>query len=233
MRNPIIELIDVSKVYSGKKVLKNVSFKFRNNLIYGIVGPNGVGKTTILKAILSFIKYKGEIRIEDRNPDGSQLRISYVPEIIEFYNYLTGMEAVKLITAIQGFDSEEMCRNFNKNAFYIGYRDHGILIKQHSKGNLRKLMLLQSLSVPTKLLLFDEPFSSLDPISIEKLKKLFAEQKNNGVTIVLNTHLYEVAKKICDEIIFLCNGEIKYCANKAEFSSIDLLEMYEVSDNIK
>jgi ABC-2 type transport system ATP-binding protein len=221
--NYIVNINHVTKKYKDVIALCNVCLRLEKGKIYGLIGENGSGKTTLIKAILGFIKYSGEIILENKN----DISISYVPEIINFYEYLTGLESVKLITKLQEKSIDEMLYNFEKNASDIDYRDGHKLIKQHSKGNLRKLMLLQSFSTHSDLLLLDEPFSGLDPIVMEKIKPLFLKKKEENATILLSTHLFDVAKTICDELIFVKNGTLLDKIPKEFYSQIKLIELFD------
>jgi ABC-2 type transport system ATP-binding protein len=180
--NYIVNLKHITKKYRDTIALNDVSLNLEQGKVYGLIGENGSGKTTLIKAILGFIHYSGDITIENRNNDS----ISYVPEVISFYDYLTGIESIKLITKLQGKDIDEMLYLFRKNALEIDYFDEQKLIKQHSKGNLRKLLLLQSFSTHSDLMLLDEPFSGLDPIVTEKIKLFFIRKKEENATILLS-----------------------------------------------
>lgn len=217
----MINIQHLTKKYKKKYALQDINLCLDPGKIYGLIGENGAGKTTLIKAILGFINYTGNISIEKYQNNS----ISYVPEVINFYDYLTGFESVKLITKLQGKNFDEMIVNFRRYAKEIDYFDEEKLIKQHSKGNLRKLFLLQSFSADFNLLLLDEPFSGLDPIVTEKMKKFFINKKKE-TTILLSTHLFEVAKTICDEMIFIKNGKILCQIPKASFSEINLVQLY-------
>lgn len=217
----ILQISNLNKSYKHDIVLNNISLQLQEGKIYGLIGTNGAGKTTLIKAILGFIKYTGKISISDRVS-----ALSYVPEIIKFYDYLTGLQAVKLITSLQGQDIDQVIKNFHEKAQKIDYFDHNKLIKQHSKGNLRKLMLLQAFSVNTDLIILDEPFSGLDPLVTTKLNYLFEEKKQTGATILLSTHLFEMAKKICDVLIFIKNGNILDVINKEKYENIKLIDIF-------
>ena len=218
--NIILDIKNLIKSYKHNVALKDINLQFEMGKVYGLIGTNGSGKTTLIKSILGFIHYCGEI-IKSRD-----LSISYVPEIIKSYDYLTGLQTVKLITQIQGFDLQETTKRFQDNSPKINYYDEEKLIKQHSKGNLRKLMLLQVFSINTDLMLLDEPFSGLDPLATEKIKDLFLEKKVHGTTILLSTHQFEIAKSICDELIFIKNGIVIEKIKKDNFNSIRLSDIF-------
>lgn len=217
-----VDIKNVTKEYHNILALNDVSLQLDKGKIYGLIGSNGSGKTTLIKAITGLIEYSGEIIWYGINKN----KLSYVPEIINFYEYLTGIQALKLITKIQDNDIHKMLNNFERNALLIDYYDCNKLIKQHSKGNLRKLMLLQAFSVDSEILILDEPFSGLDPIAVEKIKILFTDKKLQGKIILLSTHLFDVAKAICDELIFIKNGVILAIVKNENFSEINLENLF-------
>jgi ABC-2 type transport system ATP-binding protein len=227
--NYIVNIKHITKKYRDTVALNDVSLNLERGKVYGLIGENGSGKTTLIKAILGFIHYSGDITVENMD---SNVPVSYVPEVINFYDYLTGIESIKLITKLQGKDIDEMLYLFRKNALEIDYFDEQKLIKQHSKGNLRKLLLLQSFSIHSDLMLLDEPFSGLDPIVTEKIKPFFIRKKEENTTILLSTHLFDVAKTICDELIFIKKGIVLCQIGKDSFSQINLIELFNDKQNI-
>ncbi|MCP4147730.1 MAG: ATP-binding cassette domain-containing protein [bacterium] len=222
-----IEVKDLSKTYKNVAALDNINTTFRDNKIYGLIGPNGSGKTTLIKSLLSFLNYEGEILYEGKSPAIQDAQIAYVPEIIDLYEYLSGDDTRRLINKLQDNDNDTSNRKFQEFASSLGYDDELKLIQQHSKGNLRKLLICQALSVQKEILIMDEPFDGLDPISTEKLKPLLEEHKAQNQIIILSTHLYDVAKHVCDELLFLKSSRLIHHAQKKEFDKIDLLALYE------
>ena len=156
------------------------------------------------------------------------VRLCYIPEVIRFYDYLTGEEAVRLITFLHGYDAEAMFDKFNVYARKLDYSDSQKLIKEHSKGNLRKLMLLQALSVDNDLMLLDEPFSGLDPMTVEKfIDCLLSLRQQRECTILINTHLFDAAKRLCDRLFFIDTGKIVADVPREEYGAIELTDIFE------
>lgn len=218
---PIVSVHNLSKDFFGKKVLHAINLSLYGGKIYGMIGPNGAGKTTLMKTILGYLTYKGEILI------APNVSISYVPENIVFYDYLTGEQAINLFADIHGYHKDNYKDRFIEYAKILKYQDEKKFIKEHSKGNLRKLMLLQALVAPCNLLLLDEPFSGLDPLAIERLIQLFHSNIQEERTILINTHLFEYAKILCDELFFIEHGQIIKQTTKDNFSDIDLAEIFD------
>ncbi|MCL2561477.1 MAG: ABC transporter ATP-binding protein [Rikenellaceae bacterium] len=220
----------MSKRYRNVEALRDVNLSIERKHIYGLIGPNGAGKTTLMKVILAYVQYKGRVEFDGKT-DRTGISINYIPEVINFYDYLTGEQAVKLITYLQGRDMKQMLAAFYSYAKRLDYRDHDKLIREHSKGNLRKLMLLQSMAVANDIMLLDEPFSGLDPMTVDKvIDCLLSIKAETGCTILINTHLFDAAKKLCDDLYFIKGGRIIGEARRPEYESISLAEMFD-NDN--
>jgi len=157
-----------------------------------------------------------------------------VPEVIEIYPFLTGLEIFELYCKIVGEANREAVRQrFFNYADILGYKDENKLIKEHSKGNLRKLFLIISLAAQAEISLLDEPFEGLDPVTVEKTLPLLTNNKSYGRTIILNTHLFDVAKKVCDCIIFLKDGAIIQTIGRDNFVDIDILQIFGENKKIE
>lgn len=227
MSTPLLKLINVSKRYGSFDALNNVDITIERGQISGLIGPNGAGKTTLMKVILSYVQYEGVVEFNGKPDDREAISISYIPEIINFYDYLTGEQVVKLITYLQGRNAKEVIPSFYLYAKQLGYSDYNKLIREHSKGNLRKLMLLQALASLSDILLLDEPFSGLDPMTVEKLIDcLSAVREKTGCTILINTHLFDAAKKLCDNLYFIQDGKIIDDVHSSMYQNINLCKLF-------
>jgi ABC-2 type transport system ATP-binding protein len=218
----MLKLKNVTKSYNTVEVLRGISTVFESFGLYGIVGPNGTGKTTLMKCLLGLTDYSGDIVIGDEK---SSVSFAYLPEILTIYPYLTGREIVNLLIQIQNKNNEIVWNNINILAQDLNYTDFDKLASAHSKGNLRKLFLMYALGVEAKYVFLDEPFSGLDPVSVALVKKVLVYQKGKSF-IIMNTHFFDSAKEICDYIYFLKDGKILRVANKEEIQQLDLLELY-------
>lgn len=227
MSDIFLELKDVSKLYQEVEALRDVNLSVGRGAICGLIGPNGSGKTTLMKVILGYVQYRGRVMFNGKDTREG-VRLCYIPEVIRFYDYLTGEEAVRLITFLHGYDAEAMFDKFNVYARKLDYSDSQKLIKEHSKGNLRKLMLLQALSVDNDLMLLDEPFSGLDPMTVEKLIDcLLSLRQQRECTILINTHLFDAAKRLCDRLFFIDTGKIVADVPREEYGAIELTDIFE------
>lgn len=207
----MIEVNNVSFEIDNKKILNDINLKIPEGKIYGIIGPNGVGKTTLLRCLTGiyetttgFIKYDGK-NVYD-NPNVKEI-IGYVAdenimhpnfrvnEIIKFYKYSYKM-----------FD-EKKFKELNE-IFNIPERK---FIFQLSKGMKMRLSIMLAFSIHAKYLILDEPTSGLDAILKNKLLKIFVDEVyDNNTTIIISSHHLNELERICDDVAILDNGVISY-----------------------
>lgn len=196
----------LTKVYTGKKALDDVSFTLGRGKIVGLLGPNGSGKTTLIKILNGLlIPTEGKAEI-----DGSKIgtytkaNVSYLPD----KNYFADWMRVKDIFDIfcdfyEDFDREralEMCALLG-----IGEKDR---IKNMSKGTKEKVQLILVMSRQAQLYLLDEPIAGVDPAARDYIMDTIINNYADDATVVISTHLIADIERVLDEVIFLKNGKI-------------------------
>ena len=223
---PILNIISVSKRYRNCQALLNINLSLEKGTISGLIGPNGSGKTTLMKIILSHIEYDGKVEFNGSS-ERDNISISYIPEVINSYEYLTGDQTAKLMYSLQGHNDRDLLRRFCKYSKLLEYNDHSKLIKEHSKGNLRKLFLSYALATSSDIILLDEPFSGLDPMTVENVIDCLAAIRNEKSScILINTHILDAAKKSCDNLYFIKAGNIINFVEKSMYSDINLKKIF-------
>lgn len=200
---------DLSKSFDKKSVLKNINFKFSEGKIYGILGRNGSGKTTLFNCINKDIKYengnfyliqeqsKSEINVTD---------VNLIPSTPNVPNFLTGNEFIKFYTEINDITDTERI-NEVISLLNLANEDLNKLLKDYSHGMKNKIQMLTCILSNSKLLLFDEPFTALDVVVSEEIKKIIKEIKRDKI-ILFSTHILDLAIDMCDEIVLLHNGSL-------------------------
>ena len=221
----MVEINSLKKSFGKLEVLKKVDLHIKRETICAVLGPNASGKTTIIKCMLGLvIPDGGEIIIDGHNTKGAwdyRKSIGYMPQIARFPENLSVNE---LIDMIQNLRSQQ------------GNKDHLIetfglqpylkkSLRNLSGGTRQKVNAVLALMFDTPLLIFDEPTTGLDPISLIKMKDFIAEEKKKGKTILLTTHIMGLVEELADEIIFLLEGEIYF-----QGSITALKERYQESD---
>lgn len=223
----MLELKDVSKEFESKKAVKHISFKVQNGKILGLVGRNGAGKSTTFRMILNIIEpSSGEILYDNKKITREVLdKFGYLPEEGSLIPSYTVLELCEYYGALKLMDvstiREKLCfwlEKFNISE-YLNKK-----IKDLSKGNRQKIQFIVSNLHEPEFLILDEPFSGLDPISVEELKKCILELKKQGKTIIFSSHRMDHVEELCDEIIILNQGDTLLKGNLKEIK-----ENYEIN----
>jgi len=213
---PII-VQSVTKRYGDFPALDGVSFEVREGSFFGCFGPNGAGKSTLLKIMTGqTVASSGEVSVLGMDPSKTPLEvkraIGIVPEVESPPSYLTAKEFLDFVGSVRKVEDLD-----NKVVRWIKFFDleesTNTLCRDLSKGMRQKLMLSAAFLHEPKLLFLDEPFINLDPIYQKKLKDYLIELKSENRTIFLNSHILDVAQKLCDDFIILNRGRILYKGN--------------------
>ena len=216
----------LSKHFEQKEVLRDITFTFEAGKIYGLLGRNGAGKTTLFNCLnrdmradsgTFFLEENGEARQLSAEDIGYVLSTPTVPE------FLTGREFLKFFLDI----NESSIQNIRSLDEYfdmmsIAREDRDKLLKDYSHGMKNKMQMLINIIAQPKILLLDEPLTSLDVVVAEEMKQLLRSQKEGKVTI-FSTHIMDLALDLCDEIVLLSHGVLEV----VEQSNLDNQEFKE------
>jgi ABC-2 type transport system ATP-binding protein len=217
-----VKLSDVVKRYSDIVAVNNVNLDVRYGEIFGLLGPNGSGKSTTLKIILGLVKAdSGSTNVlgidAEENPVAVKQQVGYVPESPHLYEFLTGIEYLDFIGDIYGMQPTEKKERI---AEYLQALDlegrEGDMIAGYSAGMKQKIAIISALIHKPKLLLLDEPLTGLDPRSARIIKDLLHELASKGVTVIMSTHILEIAQAMCHRIAIMLNGRILALGNMEE-----------------
>lgn len=202
----------LSKSFGEKRVLEDINFTFEQGKIYGLLGRNGAGKTTLFNCLNGDIKYDtGRFCFETENgvsiPEPED--IGYVLSTPTVPDFMTGREFLKFFLEI----NEDRIVNPKTIDEYFDFmsiepRDRNKLLKDYSHGMKNKMQMLINIIAQPKLLLLDEPLTSLDVVVAEEMKQILRETKNDRV-IIFSTHIMDLALDLCDEIVLLSHGELE------------------------
>ena len=208
----ILELSHVSKHFGSKKVLQDVTFTVPEKCIFGFIGRNGAGKTTTMKSILGLIKTdSGEITIcGDKVTYGQNLtnkHIGYLPDVPEFYSYMTAREYLRLCGEVTGMRSSDIKKRSDELLELVGLANEKHRIKGYSRGMKQRLGIAQALINKPKLLICDEPTSALDPVGRKEILDILSAAKDQ-TSVLFSTHILSDVEKISDRIAFLEGGKI-------------------------
>ncbi|MFK7779699.1 MAG: ABC transporter ATP-binding protein [Candidatus Gracilibacteria bacterium] len=208
----ILEVKNIDKTLSGKKVLSGITFSVESGEIYGFLGPNGAGKTTTMKCIMGLIDPEvGEINVFGKKglTLKSKEKTGFMPENTYLYKHLTGKEFLEFNGKFFGLEGEKLDKKVTKLLKRVGLENDGNkFLSDYSKGMLQRVGLAQSIINDPKLLFLDEPMSGLDPIGRKMVKDLLVSLKKEGTTIFFNTHILADVESICDRISIIHKGKM-------------------------
>jgi ABC-2 type transport system ATP-binding protein len=218
--NPL-QIINISKQFGEHKVLQDVSLSINQGQIYGLVGLNGIGKTTLIKIILGLLKQdEGQIQLYGKANSILDIKkkYSYLPEKFHPSAFLKGEEFLSLSISYYGKkynrqEAIELCEELDLSPKVLDSR-----IGNYSKGMGQKLGLVSAFMADTPLLILDEPMSGLDPRARIALKKKLRQYVQNGKrSIFFTSHILSDIEAICEKIAILDNGKIHYEGSVKQF----------------
>jgi ABC-2 type transport system ATP-binding protein len=205
----IIKMENVSKIFNKKtKALQNVNMEFKKNKITGLIGFNGSGKTTTFNILTNFIEsYKGTVTFDGKKINKNiRQKISYLSAGAEPRNpmrTITHLYQMASLYQVKKSKAKKIIYDLSKKIDFTQFLKKPI--KSLSKGNQQKIKFISILLNPNVEILFlDEPFDGLDPIMVNKIKKIFMEMKNT--TIIVTSHRMNVVQEMCDDFYILKDG---------------------------
>ena len=216
----------VAKSFEKKQVLKDIDFTFESGKIYGLLGRNGAGKTTLFNCINGDIKTdSGRFFLETENGECKVMPedIGYVLSTPTVPEFLIGREFLKFFLDIHEDRIAEK-KTLDEYFDYVSIEpeDRDKLLKDYSHGMKNKMQMLINMIARPKVLLLDEPLTSLDVVVAEEMKQLLRSLKNDCITI-FSTHIMDLALDLCDEIVLLNHGVLEV-VDKANLDSREFKE---------
>lgn len=205
----MLKLESVVKNYETVRAVDGLSFEARPGEIFGLIGPNGAGKSTTIRMIMNVIAPdSGTIRFNGEPFEESlKDRIGYLPEERGLYRKVKVEEMLLYLASLKGMEREAARASSARWLDRFDLSDwKGRRIEELSKGMAQKLQFIGSVIHDPDLVLFDEPFSGLDPISQDLLLEAVLEMKDRGKTVLFSTHVMEHAEKLCDRILLIRKG---------------------------
>jgi ABC-2 type transport system ATP-binding protein len=215
----VLEARDVGKSYGEVRAVDGLSFCVRPGEIFGLIGPNGAGKTTTIRMAMNIIAPdSGEILINGRRlAEEDKAIVGYLPEERGLYRKAKVDEMLLYLAALKGVSASKAGRSMDawlERFGILGWK--GRRVDELSKGMAQKVQFIGSVLHSPRLVLFDEPFSGLDPLSQDVLLEAMLELKAEGVAVIFSTHIMEHAEKICERILLVNRGREIIAGSLAE-----------------
>ena len=202
------------RFYSRRVVraVNGISLKVEPGTAFGLLGPNGSGKTTFIKMLLSsIVPTAGSARLfgQDCRQPEARRKVGYLPENHRFPTYNTGRQMLHFYAALSGSGRDERVRRAGELLERVGLPDWAdVRIGKYSKGMLQRLGLAQALMHRPSLVMLDEPGDGVDPVGRRMIRDILHELRQQGTTIFLNSHLLAEVELFCDEVAIIRRGEL-------------------------
>ncbi len=218
----VIEVKDLSKNYGGIEALKGISLKVEPGQIYGLLGQNGAGKSTMVKILLGIVRITSGDAYLLGYPAGTteiRKRVGYLPEDHSFPGYHTGESLLHFYGELYGMSRPDRVKRIAESLDIVGLSKRGkSKIKTYSKGMKQRLGIAQSFFHDPEVIFLDEPTDGVDPVGRKEIRELLQTLKEEGRTIFVNSHLLQEIELMCDRVAIMHKGEIVRTGTVAELT---------------
>ncbi len=211
-------LKNVSKTFTGKKVVDNISFSLEEPGVFGLLGTNGAGKTTTIRMLLGIIKKdSGEITWNSKKVDRKSVNFGYLPEERGVYPKVKIYDQLMYFAELKGMKRNEADKTINEWAKRLKVEEYmQQLAEKLSKGNQQKIQFMTAVIHNPELVVLDEPFSGLDPVNTELLKNIIINLVKNGKYVIMSAHQMATIEEFCSDILILNKGKTVLQGNLRE-----------------
>lgn len=211
---------NLCKEFDGNAVVNHLDIKVNQSEIYGILGANGAGKTTLLKLIAGLLEpTEGASYVLDKNSwqekNGVLSNIGMIIEVPVFYEHLSAEKNLSI-----HLEYMEKNGNISKTLAQVGLADAGNKpVSKFSLGMRQRLGIARSIIHKPKVLLLDEPINGLDPVAIREMRELFISLKNEGMTILLSSHILSEVEQTVEKVLIISKGSLVLVAEMSELKA--------------
>jgi ABC-2 type transport system ATP-binding protein len=227
----VLDIRHYSKSYDeGRLAADDVSLRVMPGDIYGFIGHNGAGKTTVIRSVVGVLDFQeGEILVDGHSvreePVACKRVIAYIPDNPDVYENLTGIQYLNFVADAFGLGARERTAEIARYADLFEITDVlGDLIGSYSHGMRQKLVVVSALIHHPKLMVLDEPFVGLDPKATYTVKELMREMCREGGAVFFSTHVLDVAERLCNRIAIIRRGKIVAAGPTSELTGGHSLE---------
>jgi ABC-2 type transport system ATP-binding protein len=208
----MIEILDLTKKYGTKEVLKNINIRFEQGKVYGIVGENGAGKTTLFRCLAGLEDYEGKIL---SNPEPLKNYLGLLLTEPFFFSKITGTEYIQLLCNARKKKIENI---ESKNIFDLPLNQYA---STYSTGMKKKLAIMAILMQENQYFILDEPFNSVDVQSNFIIIEIINKLKELNKTVIISSHIFSTLSDTCSEIHLLKQGQFIRSASQDEFAALE------------
>ena len=218
MITPAVQIENISKIFpvplrrQRVQAVKNLSLVVQPGEVYGLLGPNGCGKSTTLKILLGLVTPNAGRALvfgKDSREYRSRRDVGFLPENPYFHKFLTAAELLAFHGKICGLAGKKLTARIDELIDLVGLRDaRDRRVGGFSKGMLQRIGLAQALIQDPGLVVLDEPTAGVDPAGSHQIRDLILDLKKRGKTVLLTSHLLEQVQEICDRVGIMARGEM-------------------------
>ncbi len=209
-----IETQDLTKRYRSLVAVDRLNLRVERGEVFGLLGPNGSGKTTTILMLLGLTEpTAGQVRVLGRDPVREPLavkrRVGYLPDTVGFYDELTGRENLRYTAALNGLTGRRVEERIQALLEQMGLLEAADRpVRTYSRGMKQRLGLADILVKDPELIILDEPTLGLDPAAAHEFLELISRLKNQGLTVLLASHLLEQVQRVCDRVGLFRKGRM-------------------------
>ncbi|HEY5821541.1 MAG TPA: ABC transporter ATP-binding protein [Propionibacteriaceae bacterium] len=212
--NPALALISLSKAFGAKQAVDHLDLEVRRGCMFGLVGPNGAGKTTTLSMATGLLRPdSGSARVLDHDvwtdPAAAKALIGVLPDGLRLFDRLSGGELLRYVGLLRKVPPADIASRSGELLEALGLEeDRDTLVVEYSSGMTKKIGLACALIHAPRLLVLDEPFESVDPVSGEGIRAILRNYASSGGTVVLSSHVMELVESLCDDLAVVAQGRV-------------------------
>ncbi|MGJ8722561.1 MAG: ABC transporter ATP-binding protein, partial [Salinibacterium amurskyense] len=210
----VLQVNGLSKDFGDTVAVDDIRLSVRAGVFYGIVGPNGAGKTTTLSMITGLLRPdSGNATVNGvdvwESPEVAKRSIGVLPDRLRIFDRLTGSQLLYYSGVLRGLNSTEVRKRSADLATAFGLDDvMGRLVSDYSSGMLKKVALAAAMIHSPRLLVLDEPFESVDPVSAATVTRILKQYVNAGGTVLLSSHRMELVQRVCSHVAVIVEGKL-------------------------
>lgn len=210
----VLSISRLVKKFGSTTAVDGIDLEVRQGAFYGIVGPNGAGKTTTLSMVTGLLRPdSGTITINDldvwANPAQAKKIIGVLPDRLRLFDRLTGRQMLYYAGTLRGLDNKSVRERSDDLAAAFGLEDAlGRLVADYSAGMTKKIALAAAMIHSPRILVLDEPFESVDPVSAANVIEILQKYVETGGTVVLSSHSMDMIQRVCDGVAIIVQGQV-------------------------
>jgi ABC-2 type transport system ATP-binding protein len=213
-REVALSVTGLAKRFDDKTAVSGVEFDVLSGSLYGIVGPNGAGKTTTLSMVTGLLRPDaGTVKVYDTDvwadPVAAKRTIGVLPDQLRLFDRLTGAQLLYYSGILRGLDGDAVRARSADLSTAFGLDDSlDRLVADYSAGMSKKIALAAAMIHSPRLLVLDEPFESVDPVSTANIIEILQRYAKAGGTVVLSSHTMNLIERVCDSVAVIVNGAV-------------------------